>query len=143
LFDVISDQYKAKGGTSGQALPGSATATDGSDINGIAYGHGRADIRLGMDSDGELYVMSKSDGMVRRIVAVVVPPTISSVSATNGTVALSWSSISNRVYRVQYKNSLNDPTWTDLPGDVTATSGNASKIDPLGTTNRFYRLSMP
>jgi len=27
LFDVISNQYKAKGGTSGQALPGSATAT--------------------------------------------------------------------------------------------------------------------
>jgi hypothetical protein len=90
-----------------------------------------------------LYVMSKSDGMVRRIVAVAVPPTINSVSATNGTVALSWSSISNRVYRVQYKNSLNDSNWNDLPGDVTATSGMASKIDSLGTTNRFYRLLMP
>jgi hypothetical protein len=143
LFDVISAQYKARGGTSGQALPGSATATDGSDIDGIAYGHGRADIRMGMDSDGELYVMSKSDGMIRRLAAVVVPPTIGSVAVTNGTVALSWSSISNRVYRVQFKNSLADSNWTDLPGDVTATNGTASKIDPLGTTNRFYRLVMP
>jgi hypothetical protein len=143
LFDVISDQYKSKGGTSGQALPGSATSTGRSDIDGVPYHSGRADIRLGVDSDGELYVMSKSDGMIRRIVSVVVPPTISSVVATNGTVALTWPSISNRVYRVQYKNSLSDESWTDLPGDVTATSGTASKIDVLGTTNRFYRLQMP
>ncbi len=143
LFDVISDKYKAKGGTSGQALPGTATATAGSDINGIPYGRGRADIRLGMDNDGELYVMSKSDGMIRRMVAVAVPPTIDSVSVTNGTVALAWPSISNRVYRVQYKNSLTDSNWSDIPGDVTATNGLASKTDPLGTTNRFYRLLMP
>jgi hypothetical protein len=143
LFDVISNQYKAKGGTSGQSLPGSATATTGSDIDGVAYGRGRADIRLGMDSDGELYVLSKSDGMIRRIVAVAVPPTINSVTATNGTITLTWASISNRVYRVQYKNSLEDVGWNDLPGDVTATNGIASKTDALGTTNRFYRLQMP
>lgn len=143
LFDVISKQYKAKGGTSGQALPGTATATAGSDIDGVAYGSGRADIRLGMDSDGELYVMSKSDGMIRRMMAVVVPPTINSVSATNGTVTLTWPAISNRVYRVQYKNSLTDTNWLNLPGDVTATNGLASKTDALGTTNRFYRLLMP
>jgi hypothetical protein len=44
---------------------------------------------------------------------------------------------------VQYKNSLNDANWADLPGDVTATNGIASKVDALGTTNRFYRLQMP
>jgi hypothetical protein len=74
---------------------------------------------------------------------VVVPPTINSVATTNGVVTLSWSSISNRIYRVQYKNSLTDTGWTDLPGDVTATNGFATKIDALGTTNRFYRLLMP
>lgn len=143
LFDIISNEYKAKGGTSGQALPGSATATTHNDIDGVPYGSGRADIRLGMDSDGELYVLSKSDGMIRRMVSVVVPPTISSIATTNGTVALTWSSISNRVYRVQYKNSLADIGWTDLPGDVTATNGFATKVDALGTTNRFYRLMLP
>ena len=96
-----------------------------------------------MDSDGELYVMSKSDGMIRRIMAVAVPPTIDSLSTTNGTVTLTWTSISNRIYRVQYKNVLTDAGWSDLPGDVTATNGVASKTDPLGTTNRFYRLLMP
>jgi len=32
---------------------------------------GRADVRLGMDAEGELYVMTKSDGMVRAVVGAV------------------------------------------------------------------------
>ena len=143
LFDVISNEYHLRGGNSSNALPGGANATDANDINGIPYGHGRADIRLAMDSDGELYVLSKSDGAIRRFASVIVPPTISSVSATNGSVTLTWPSISNRVYRVQYNGSLTSSNWTDLPGDVTATNGTASKIDTQGTTNRFYRLFMP
>jgi hypothetical protein len=35
--------------------------------------HGRADIRIAL-GDGELYVLSKSDGMIRKIAAVVTPP---------------------------------------------------------------------
>jgi len=144
LFDIVANEYRARGGSiSGRALPGGANATNGRDIDGVPYGSGRADIRLGMDSDGELYVMSKSDGMIRRLVSVVVPPTVNLISATNGVVTLTWSAISNRVYRVQYKNSMAETNWTDIPGDVTATNGTASKIDPLGTTNRFYRLLMP
>jgi hypothetical protein len=29
---------------------------------------GRADIRLALDGDGELYILSKSDGMIRAVV---------------------------------------------------------------------------
>jgi len=29
---------------------------------------GRSDIRLGMDAEGELYIMSKSDGVIRAVV---------------------------------------------------------------------------
>ena len=32
-------------------------------------GPGRADVRLAVDQAGEMYVYSKSDGMIRRIVA--------------------------------------------------------------------------
>jgi hypothetical protein len=143
MFDIISDQYKAKGGNSSNALPGGANATDRNDPYGVAYNHGRADIRLAVDSDNELYILSKSDGMIRRMVSVVVPPSITSTLITNNTVTLTWPSISNSVYRVQYKNSLTDATWTNLTGDVTATNGTSSKTDTLGTTNRFYRLFMP
>jgi hypothetical protein len=65
-------------------LPGEATATTGwrdaahtqpkTDPEGIAYGGGRADVRMAMGGDGELYVLSKSDGMIRKMTAVVTPP---------------------------------------------------------------------
>ena len=39
-----------------------------------ALGGGRADIRIAMGGDGEVYVLSKSDGMIRKMTAVVTPP---------------------------------------------------------------------
>lgn len=67
LFTIILDTYRARGGSSPSALPGSAASTD----------IGRADVRWAMDADGELFLLSKSDGMIRRIVAAPVAPAIS------------------------------------------------------------------
>src|SRR5262249_30387846 len=60
---------------------------------------------------------------------------------TNGTT-LAWSAIAGLTYRLQYKNSLSDPLWADVPGDVVATNVFASKLDPGAATNRsrFYRI---
>ena len=78
---------RTKGGTpAGQdrVLPGAAAATTGwrdpdhkqpkADPEGVPYGGGRADIRIAMGGDGEVYVLSKSDGMIRKMAAVVTPP---------------------------------------------------------------------
>jgi len=73
LFDIVADEYAQKGGYAGSALPGGANATDGNDPDGIPYGGGRADIRLALGGDGEIYVLSKSDGMVRALVAAYPP----------------------------------------------------------------------
>ena len=143
LFDVISDKYHQKGGNaSGAALPGGCGGlnTGGNDPEGVPYGCGRADIRLAMGGDGELYLLSKSDGMIRKFTAVLIPPTITDVQMANGLFTLSWSSIVNVVYRVQFKYSLSDPRWTDLSGDITATGPTASKDDTPGETVRFYRV---
>jgi YVTN family beta-propeller protein len=61
--------------------------------------------------------------------------------ATNGTT-LRWSAIAGLIYRLQYKNTLTDPLWLDVPGDIVATNGLASKLDPSAITNssRFYRI---
>ena len=65
--------------------------TDGSDPDGIPYGGGRADIRLALGGDGEIYVLSKSDGMIRKLVAVALPaPGDLTATAGNGQVTLSW-----------------------------------------------------
>ena len=142
VFDILSDRYHQKGGTAPVALPGGCggLATGGNDPYGVPYGCGRADIRLAQDNDGELYLLSKSDGMIRKPTAALIPPTVQSVSISSNNLTLGWLSISNDVYRVQFKNSLNDTNWSDLPGDVTATNGVASKSDVISGATRFYRL---
>jgi hypothetical protein len=86
MFDLVAETYARKGGMPApdHVLPGNAAATTRSqdpahaeakmDPEGIAYGGGRADIRMALGGDGELYVLSKSDGMIRKLTAVVAPP---------------------------------------------------------------------
>jgi hypothetical protein len=86
MFDVVAETYSHKGGTAAQdrVLPGAGAATTGwrdaehkqpkADPEGVSYGGGRADLRLAMGGDGEAYVLSKSDGMIRKMTSVVTPP---------------------------------------------------------------------
>src|SRR5207244_9334622 len=39
-----------------------------------------------------------------------------------GSARLLWSAVPGRTYRVQFKDSVSDPQWTDLSGDITATT---------------------
>jgi hypothetical protein len=89
MYDIVAETYAHKDGTANAdspqgVLPGSANATGGwrgktfllgtTDPYGVPYGGGRADVRLSLGGDGELYIMSKSDGMIRKMTAVVTPP---------------------------------------------------------------------
>jgi len=61
---------------------------------------------------------------------------------TNG-ITLGWNAIPGLTYRLQFKNDLGDPIWTDLPGgDITATNSLTFTFDYGAATNgsRFYRL---
>ena len=90
LYDIVKDAYYKRGGVPppGDVLPdgssdGGVLRTGtvrgrGLDPYGVDYGGGRADVRLGMDGDGELYFLTKTDGMIRKIVSVVTPPPRSS-----------------------------------------------------------------
>jgi mono/diheme cytochrome c family protein len=62
--------YRARGGM-GDSLPGM----------GAMAGDGRVDLRFAVDNDGELYLLTKSDGMIRKVVGAR-PPTAASSSAT-------------------------------------------------------------
>jgi hypothetical protein len=140
MFDIVANEFTAKGGNAGQALPQGAWNTSGDDPYGVPYGGGRADIRFAEDNSGELYVLSKSDGMIRQITALLSPPTISSATITNTTVTITWPSIVNQTYRLQSVTSLTSTNWTNVPGDISATTTNSSKTDTLGKSTRFYRL---
>jgi glucose/arabinose dehydrogenase len=59
MFPVVLAAYTARGGTDAD-LPGRSTIS----------GPGRADIRFAVDAAGELYILSKSDGMIRAVTGV-------------------------------------------------------------------------
>jgi hypothetical protein len=58
MFQIAERAYEFRGGLDPN-LPGTADVTSP---------NGRADIRIQIDDDGELYILSKSDGMIRAIV---------------------------------------------------------------------------
>ena len=63
MFPVVLAAYTRRGGTDAD-LPGRSTVS----------GPGRADIRFAVDAAGELYILSKGDGMIRAVTGVVPVP---------------------------------------------------------------------
>ena len=59
LRRIVEETYRARGGQ-GEALPGAAAVS----------GRGRVDVRFAEDSAGELYLLTKSDGMIRQVMGV-------------------------------------------------------------------------
>jgi hypothetical protein len=94
MYDVVADAFAKKGGIGSPesagaqskkgVLPGAASVPGGwrvdnfeagkPDANGVAYGGGRPDIRIAVGGDGELYILSKSDGMIRKLNGVMGTP---------------------------------------------------------------------
>jgi mono/diheme cytochrome c family protein/glucose/arabinose dehydrogenase len=59
LRSLVEQTFRSRGGR-GDTLPGAAAVS----------GRGRVDVRFAEDQAGELYVMTKSDGMIRRVVGL-------------------------------------------------------------------------
>jgi hypothetical protein len=60
MAPITESVYHARGGTA-RGLPGSALVSGG-----------RSDIHLCMDANGELYILSKSDGMIRAVTGAII-----------------------------------------------------------------------
>ena len=75
------------------------------------------------------------------LVTVLPAPFIESIALADDTVTLVWGSIPGVQYRVEYTSALDQNSWDELPGDVTATGSTASKIDTISLpSQRFYRV---
>ena len=78
------------------------------------------------------------------VITVLDRPTITLVTLSNELISITWTSIPETVYRLQYKTKLTDSVWSDVSGDVTASGYTASKTDNTGgTSKRFYRVIVP
>ncbi|HEX5221542.1 MAG TPA: putative Ig domain-containing protein [Verrucomicrobiae bacterium] len=75
-------------------------------------------------------------------VTVLARPTIQNTAVVGSDFVLDWSAIPGTKYRVQFKSNLDDPVWIDLTPDVTALDNNAGFTDPLGSSQRFYRIQV-
>ncbi len=95
-----------------------------------------------VDPDQKLtnYALTVSNGTLT--VTAVPTPTILSLKPVGGdSVVITWTSLSNRVYRVQYKASLSSGSWLNLAPNVTANGATASFTDQPGAApQRFYRV---
>ena len=95
MFDIVKDEFAHKGGIAVKncVLPDGSSNNGtlvmcggrghGVDPYGVEYGGGRADVRLAVGGDGEIYILSKADGMIRKMVSVVSPPPASKMAAAN------------------------------------------------------------
>jgi hypothetical protein len=67
---------------------------------------------------------------------------VAAPTLADGRLNLSWASIPGMVYRVQFTTDLGSKLWTDVTGDIMATTTTSTKSDilPIGDSNRFYRV---
>ena len=69
--------------------------------------------------------LTDTNSFILTVLATNTVPTsnfrITSFSITNGLATLSWTSIPNRTYHLQYKNTLTATTWTNVLLDIAAT----------------------
>jgi hypothetical protein len=142
LFDIVAMTYTNRGGSVANRLPGGAESTGAgkTDSAGIPYGGGRVDLRLCQGGDGEIYVISKSDGSIRKMVASLGPPVITSLTNEGSNITLSWQAVPGWDYRVQYRTNLATGAWADLAGDVSASGLAATKTTEMAEQARFYRV---
>ena len=105
--------------------------------------------RIGIDRDADSYLDRDeldfgSDPANSLSPATNTPPRLGHLAFTTNGTTLTWSTTPGLTYRLQYKNALTDPSWTDLSGDIIATLNLVSKADPAAPTNqsRFYRITV-
>jgi hypothetical protein len=82
-----------------------------------------------------------SSVIVRATDILAVPqPFLFPPQLSGSNVLLTWTSVTNGVYRLQFNPGLSPSNWSALAGDVTALGNTASKLDPLTSSNRNYRV---
>ena len=96
-------------------------------------------------SDGNFYgTTSGISDYVRRngtVFRLTIVPEFQTVTLTNRTLNLTWSTEAGGRYQLQWNSDLSSSNWTNLRGPVTATGGTLITTDSAtNTPRRFYRL---
>jgi len=100
---------------------------------------GSKTVALNLTANAAYTVGSPNNASVT-IAGNVVP--ISSIKATGNSVTINWTSTPGKNYRVAYKSSITDTTWTDSGGNITATGTTTTWTDGAGNKflQRYYTV---
>lgn len=80
-------------------------------------------------------------GTAQFVVRVVPRPQVSSIATEGSGYAITFVAVPGKTYRLDYKNSLDDPEWKPVDAPVAAVSGTLTVNDNLGgSPQRFYRI---
>lgn len=109
-----------------------------SQLPGIGYTGSVAD----MNGDGAPDLIVGEKNSIRILLNQTGWPQITELTGITTGMVITWTATAGKVYRVQFKTRLSEPEWTDLGGDVTATSAIATILDQTSTAaaQRFYRV---
>ena len=92
----------------------------------------------------QILVTNDPDYVPEGIFSMDAPPVrISSLAVSPaGSVTFTWGAMPGKTYDVAYKSSVTDANWTDLSGDITATSASLSWTDGTGGkfAQRYYAV---
>jgi VCBS repeat-containing protein len=70
-------------------------------------------------------------------------PVIQSLTISNTTATIIWSSIAGQTYRLQYNADLNTTNWVDVVPDIPATNTTVTATDTIDiNTPRYYRVQV-
>ena len=79
---------------------------------------------------------------VLRFFGLIGPPELLPVQKTGNTIVLNWTASAGLKYRLQFKTDLNNPTWTEIASDITATNTVCSSTQPTAGEQKFYRVRL-
>jgi hypothetical protein len=90
-----------------------------------------------------MLLSNTANAVIVRVTGVTAPPPaplLLTPLLSGDNVLLTWTAVSNILYRLEFNPELTPSNWTAVPGDMLGTGTNVSKLDPLTPSNRFYRV---
>jgi hypothetical protein len=143
--DTVALHAGFKLSQSGEAI--GLFAPDGTLVDSVTFGAQTNNVSQGRWPDGNanLYFMPTPTPRAANMIPNQPPVEIRIVTASiapNSDLVITWSAEAGKTYRIQCKDDLNAPGWTDLT-DVLAAGPLASHSIPRGAApQRFYRIQL-
>jgi uncharacterized repeat protein (TIGR03803 family) len=91
-------------------------------------------------SDGSFYGTT-SGGGAGTVFRLTIVPEFQTVTLTDSTLNLTWSTEAGGTYQLQYNSNLSSSNWINLGSPINATGATLNTTDTLTNgPHRFYRL---